>query len=100
MDDSDETVTLSKAEFQRLQKADRTANQIQNVKSILLWACIVVFVSMLAITIKTTIHERKISGIQSDAYYGAELQRAKLDMQGNPQKRPGRLYHRGGRYGN
>lgn len=96
--DANEYVTLTKEEFELLKASENKARQWDKFRVAIIWTLVTVFVITLIITIKITTKENQINGVKFDTYYENEFDRARKEsLKSN--KRPGRLYHRGGSYG-
>lgn len=104
-----ETITLSRSEYERLKSFESSASQFQGIKGTLIWLAMILFAISLYIVIKTSDSGLHSSSLPHAAYYGNDLERVRKEMDSNtgsenPYRvrknyRPGRLYHRGGTYG-
>lgn len=104
-----ETITLSRSEYERLKSLESSANQYQGFKRTIIWLAIVLFAISLYIVIKTSDSGAQSSSLPYAAYYENDLERVRKEVDSNigddnPYRirknyRPGRLYHRGGNYG-
>lgn len=106
-----DVVTLTRSEYEELKKSESKAKQFKAFKLIILWTIVIIFGISIYVAITNKIIENNEKGIKLDSYFENDLKRVqgeidsslKSDLLVSPKVRnnyrPGRLYHRGGKYG-
>lgn len=102
-----DTVTIPRNEYNRLKSLE---GKLQKAQTIIIWILFLGFMTLIYLSISYNINQNEKLGIKLDSYYKNELNRVKMEVE-NPMteeenlgklrnnKRPGRIYHRGGNYG-
>lgn len=108
--DASRTVTLSKSEYHRLKALESSVERYESFKRILLWVVVIIFIVIFLLSLSTVMQDAadKSHNYSTDPIkiYEDELSHLKTSVN-KPQsqnafkknRRPGRLYHRGGNYG-
>lgn len=106
-DPESDTVTIPRTEYKRLKSVE---NKMEKLQLIIIWTLFVIFLIIIYFSISNSIRYNEKLGIKLDSYYENELSRVKAEAK-HPltenenfgkirnNKRPGRIYHRGGNYG-
>jgi hypothetical protein len=105
-------ITISKEEYDQLRLNASKAKQFESLKKISIWILFFIFFTCIYIAVMNKISENNDNNVQLDIYYDNELKRTQKEIDshinnedlkfGKIRKnyRPGRIYHRGGNYGN
>lgn len=91
-------VTLTRVEYESLKSFERKLLHWEKIKLAIIWIVVIIFVMAMIKSINTTTLENQTNNVKFDAYYENEFERARKQAL-NSNKRPGRIYHRGGSYG-
>lgn len=110
-DDLNDTVILTRNEYEQLKSLKSTASKYKLLKNLIIWFSFFVFIISLILIIRNKIYYNEINGISLDQYYENDIDRVRKEIDSNigdddlkfvklrNNFRPGRLYHRGGNYG-
>lgn len=113
--DAPDLITLSKSEYDRLTALEASAKRYDYIKKGLVWlivgVCFIVFLLSLVTVMQDSTGRDTKQNVDPIKYYGSELLHLKQGALASQDKtnespvsfrknrRPGRLYHRGGNYG-
>lgn len=110
-EDQNDTVILTKEEYEQLTSLKSTATKYELLKTLIIWFLFLVFMISLILIIRNEIYYNEINGVSLDQYYENDIDRVRKEINSNIGNedlkfvkfrnnfRPGRLYHRGGSYG-
>ncbi|KAG0681799.1 hypothetical protein C6P40_004294 [Pichia californica] len=106
-----DTVVLTRQEYEKLKLLESTAQKYDFLKKIVIWGVFILFIIAITMVIQNKITENEARGIKMDSYYNNDIDRARKEVETNIGNkdlkfskfrnnfRVGRLYHRGGNYG-